>query len=247
SIKNDLSYFRGKHSLKFGYNFDKQHANGFGQQNIGGAVGFNRNGTAVPASTVSNPTNGGNGFASLLLGWVDNSSTETVREAFQRYNYHGFYAQDDWRVTRKLTINFGLRYDVTMPPVADGDKYADFTPDKPNPAVNNYPGALRFAGFGEGRENTRSLVPGWYKGVGPRLGIAYSIDHKTTVRSAFGRSFNRVTVERDSGHYLGFIGRYNFASTNSGVTPAFNWDKGLPAYPLPISMDPKAKLDPAFA
>ena len=85
SIKNDLSYLRGKHNLKFGYNFDKQHANGFGQQNIGGAVGFNRNGTAVPASTVSNPTNGGNAFASFLLGWVNNSSTETVREAFQRY------------------------------------------------------------------------------------------------------------------------------------------------------------------
>jgi hypothetical protein len=239
SIKNDLSYFRGKHSLKFGYNFDAQHANGFGQQSIGGSVGFNRNGTAVPASTTSNPTNGGNSFASFLLGWVDNSSTETVRYVSQRYPYHGFYAQDDWRVSRKLTINLGLRYDMTLPPVSEGDKYADFTPDKPNPAVNNYPGALRFAGFGPGRENTRSLVPGWYGGWGPRIGLAYSPDQKTAIRTAFGRSFSRVTLVGSSGHYDGFARIYTLSTSDSGITPAFLVDSGPPQpYILPPVIDP---------
>jgi hypothetical protein len=239
SLKDDLSYFRGKHNFKFGYQFEAQHANGFGQQSIGGSVGFNRNGTAVPASTTSNPTNGGNSFASMLLGWVDNSSTETVRFVSQRYPYHGFYAQDDWRVTRKLTINIGLRYDVTLPPVADGDKYADFTPTKPNPAVNNYPGALRFAGDGPGREGTRSLVPGWYGGWGPRLGIAYSPDQKTAIRTAFGRSFSRVTVVGSSGHYDGFARIYTNSTPDSGITPAFLVDAG-PSIPyiLPPVIDP---------
>ena len=239
SIKNDLSYLRGKHNLKFGYNFDAQHANGFGQQDIGGNVAFNRNGTAVPASTTSNPTNGGNAFASFLLGWVNNSVTGTVRFVSQRYPYHGFYAQDDWRVNRKLTINFGLRYDLTLPPVAQGDKYADFTPDRPNPAVNNFPGALRFAGFGEGRENRRSLVPGWYKGWGPRLGVAYSPDQKTSFRAAFGRSFSRVTVSGSSGHYDGFARIYTFATSDTGTTPAFLVDQGEPIpYILPPLINP---------
>jgi hypothetical protein len=239
SVKNDLSYYRGKHNLKFGYNFDAQHANGFGQQTIGGSVGFNRNGTAVPASTTSNPTNGGNGFASMLLGWVNDSSTETVRFVSQRYPYHGFYAQDDWRVTRKLTINIGLRYDMTLPPVADGDKYADFTPDKPNARVNNYPGALRFAGTGDGREGKRSLVPGWYGGWGPRLGIAYSPDSKTAIRTAFGRSFSRVTVVGSSGHYDGFARIYTLSTPDTGITPAFLVDAG-PSIPyiLPPVIDP---------
>ena len=239
SFKDDLSYFRGKHNFKFGYEFDAQHANGFGQQTIGGSVTFNRNGTAVPASTTSNTTNGGNSFASFLLGWVNNSSTETVRYVSQRYPYHGFYAQDDWHVTRKLTINLGLRYDITLPPVAEGDKYEDFTPGKPNPAVNNYPGALRFAGSGPGREGTRSLVPGWYKGFGPRIGIAFSPDQKTSFRAAFGRSFSRVTVVGSSGHYDGFARIYTNSTADSGVTPAFLVDAG-PSTPfiLPPVINP---------
>src|SRR5262245_13230724 len=69
SIKNDFSYLRGRHNLKFGYNFDKQHANGFGQQDIGGAVTFNRNGTGVPASTTLTRRKGGIPFAWFRLGW----------------------------------------------------------------------------------------------------------------------------------------------------------------------------------
>ncbi len=52
---------------------------------------------------------------------------------------------------------------------------------------------------------------------------------------------------RDTGHFQGFSAIYTFSSTNSGITPAFNWDVGLPPYPLPVTLDPKAKLDPAFA
>lgn len=156
----------------------------------------------------------------------------------QLYPYHGWYAQDDWRLTKKLTLNFGLRYEFTQPPRNVRDEYSDFTPDRPNPAVNNYPGAIRFAGFGPGRENTRSLVPSWYGGLGPRLGIAYSADSKTTLRTAFGRSFSKVTVVSGSGHDMGFVGKYSFSSPNQGITPAFNWDVGLPPYKRPPLIDP---------
>ena len=71
----------------------------------------------------------------------------------------------------------------TLPPInLQGDEYSNFDPTRPNPAANNYPGAVVFAGFGQGRENSRSLVPGWYGGIGPRIGMAYSPDNKTTFR-----------------------------------------------------------------
>jgi hypothetical protein len=135
-------------------------------------------------------------------------------------------------------VNLGVRYDVTLPPVNARDEYSDFNPTRPNPGADGYPGALWFAGYGPGRENTRSLVPGWYGGIGPRLGIAYALDAKTTIRSGFGRSFSRVTAVQGSGHFAGFIGQYQFDNTSQGVTPTFKLDQGLPPYKLPPSIDP---------
>ena len=235
SIKNDLTWIKGKHSLKFGFAYDDQRANGFGQQDIMGAASFSFLGTGVPGVTAYNS---GSSFASFLLGEANGGNTETIRKVTQFYRYYGFYAQDDWRINRKLIVNFGLRYDNTRPPVSATDAYSDFDPTKPNPAVNNFPGALRFAGNGDGRDGVRSLVPSWNYGWGPRLGIAYSLNEKTTIRAGAGRSFSRVAVVGSSGHFAGFIGQYSFSSPNNGVNPAFRVDDGLPAYSLPPQINP---------
>jgi hypothetical protein len=235
SLKNDLSYIHGAHSMKYGYAFESQRANGFGQQNIAGQATFSFLETAVPGAT---SFTSGSSFASFLLGAADSGATETIRYLPQTYAYHGFYAQDDWHVTKKLTLNLGLRYEFTQPPVAGDDQYSDFSPTTPNPAANNYPGALIFAGDGPGRQGKRSLIPGWYGAWGPRFGLAYALNSKTTIRAGAARSFSRVTVVASSGHYAGFIGQYAFTSSNQGVTPAFYWDQGLPPYPLPPQIDP---------
>ena len=237
AFKDDFSYIRGSHTMKFGFSFMGQNANGFGQQDISGTAGFSFLNTSVPGST-SFPNSGGSSFASFLLGDAFTGATETVRNVNQHYPYYGFYAQDDWRITRKLTLNYGLRYEFTQPPTSGSDEYSDFEPTRPNPGADGYPGALVFAGFGPGREGKRSLVPAWYGAWGPRIGLAYAPDNNTTVRAAFGRSFSRVTAVQGSGHYAGFIGQYDFTSSDQGITPTYNWDKGLPDYQLPPSIDP---------
>ncbi len=235
---NDLSYIRGAHTMKFGLTFHSQRGNGFSQSTIGGKANFSFLETAVPGAT---SFTSGSSFASFLLGAADSGGTETNRFIEQMYRYYGFYAQDDWRINRRLVLNLGLRYEFTAPPVEGRDQYSDFSPTTGNPAVNNYPGALIFAGTGPGRQGARSLVPGWYGAWGPRLGLAYSPDSKTTLRAGFARSFSRVTSIVGSVHYAGFAGLYNFTSTDSGITPAFYWDKGMPSYPLP------PQINPAFA
>ena len=235
SIKNDMTWVKGKHTLKFGYAYDDQRANGFGQQDIMGAASFSFLGTGVPGVTTYNS---GSSFASFLLGEANGGNTETIRKVTQFYRYHGGYVQDDWRLSRKLILNIGLRYDNTRPPISASNSYSDFTPDRPNPAVNGYPGALRFAGEGPGREGVRSLVPAWNAGWGPRLSLAYSVNDKTTIRMGAGRSFSRVAVVGSSGHFAGFIGQYSFSSPNNGVNPAFRVDDGLPAYTLPPQINP---------
>ena len=236
-LKDDLSWVKGKHTLKFGFQHQNQNANGFGQQDIAGRADFSYQSTSIPGAT-NFPASGGSSFASFLLGQAFLGRTETIRYVNQHYPYFGFYAQDDFRVTRKLMINFGLRYDVTLPPTNGRDEYSDFNPTRANPGAGNLPGALWFAGFGDGRENKRSLVPGWYGGWGPRLGIAYTPNEKTTIRTAFGRSFSRVTAVQGSGHFAGFIGQYQFNNGSQGVQPTFLLDQGLPAYKLPPAIDP---------
>lgn len=238
SVKDDVTISKGSHTIKTGFTFDRQQANGFGQQNIAGRAAFSFLETAVPGVTT---LTSGSSFASFLLGAADTGNTETVRYLQQVYPYYGFYVQDDWRVNNKLVINYGVRYEFTQPARAGGDQYSDFSPTRPNPAVNNYPGALIFAGEGPGREGKSSLFDGYYGAWAPRLSMAYSVNDKTTLRGGVGRSFGRVTVVQGSSHFAGFIGQYNFASPDSGITPAFNLDTGLPSYPLP------PQIDPAFA
>jgi hypothetical protein len=237
SIKDDLTISQGSHTIKAGFTYDRQQANGFGQQDIGGRAGFSFLETAVPGTTTL-ANGGGNSFASFLLGAADTGRTETIRYLQQIYPYYGFYAQDDWRINDKLVLNYGLRYEFTHPPRAGGDQYSDFSPTKPNPAVNDYPGALVFAGEGPGREGTSNLFPGYYGAIAPRVSFAYSMNDKTIVRGGVGRSFGRVTVVQGSSHFAGFIGQYVFASADAGVTPAFQLDQGLPPYPLPPLIDP---------
>ena len=236
-LKDDLSYIRGKHTLKFGFSFQDQHADGFGQQDIAGRADFSFQSTSIPGNT-SFPNSGGSSFASFLTGQAFLGRTETIRNVTQRFPYYGLYAQDDFRITRKLIINFGLRFDLTMPPTNAKDEYSDFNPTRSNPAAGNIPGALWFAGNGAGREGKRSLVPGWYGGWGPRIGLAYTLNDKTTIRAGFGRSFSRVTAVQGSGHFAGFIGQYQFNNGSQGVSPTFLLDQGLPAYTLPPSINP---------
>ena len=244
ALKDDISYTVNKHALKWGFTYQHQNSVGYGEQTIAGSASFSYLGTSAPAAS---SFTSGSSFASFLLGNVNSGGTATPRWIQQIYPYFGWYLQDDWRVSNRLTLNLGLRYDVTLPPREHDDNYSDFTPTKPNPAANNYPGAMRFAGFGEGRENVRSLVPGWFRGIGPRFGMAFSLNQKTTMRFAAGQSFSRVTVSRGSGHADGFFGSWSWSSNDSGITPAFNWDAGMPAYTLPKSVNPSATLDPSVS
>jgi hypothetical protein len=235
AIKDDLIYTRGKHNFKFGYAFQSQRSAGIGEQDISGAAGFSFMGTGVPGSS---SFTSGSSFASFLLGWADSGGTDSQRYTPQDYQYFGWYAQDDWHISSKLTINLGLRYEFTLPPFSLINQYTDFSPTTPNPGVNNYPGALIFACCGPGTQNKKRLVPGWYGGIGPRVGAAYSPDGKTTLRVAFGRSFSRVTSISGSGHYEGYGISPRFTSPDNDITPAFLLDSGLPPYRLPPFTDP---------
>lgn len=231
SFNDDFTFIKGKHTFKAGGSWEMVQYNGFGQQNIQGQVSFNRRVTGQ-IGDLANAT--GNGFASFLLGGAITGNIHTPRYIPQRYPYWGFYFQDDYRISKKFTLNYGFRYDVNVSPYAANDQFSDFDPTRPNPGANGRPGALIFAGTGEGREGTRRLVDTWYGGFGPRLSFAYSLNDKTVIRAGAARTFSVVRAQGGSTHFQGFVQIYDVPQADpQGFAPTFFLNNGFPDWPRP--------------
>ncbi|MEZ5354447.1 MAG: carboxypeptidase regulatory-like domain-containing protein [Bryobacteraceae bacterium] len=237
SFGDDITMTRGKHTFKAGYLWERIHYNGFGQQTIGGLIRGDRRSTSIPNDN-NLSTGGGNGFASFLLGQGFTGGTENDRFVGQQWRSHGFYVQDDFKVSSKLTMNYGVRYEFTLPPVEQTDKWSDLDPKLANARAEGLPGALRFAGFGPGREGKRAIADGWFGGIGPRVGLAYAMDDKTVLRASLGRSFGVAKTITGSAHFEGSTLVFSASSLDNGVTPIFNIDQGLPPYTKPPVIDP---------
>ena len=236
SYNDDFTWSRGKHTIKFGGMFQINHYNGFGRQCEGGCVGFSYQETGVPGG--SNPNAGGNAFASFLLGQADSGQIDTVRFIGQQFSYFAGYIQDDWRITPKLVLNLGLRYDINLPPTGLNDRWSDFSPTTPNPAAGGIPGAVLFAGNCSGCVGSRTLANIWSKGIGPHISMAYSMDAKTVIRASYARSFGSLVSVSGSTHNSGFTLTQTFSNSTSGILPTYTMDAGMPAWTAPPFINP---------
>jgi hypothetical protein len=237
AFNDDLTWIKGRHTFKFGAMYQHSWYNGFGRQDVAGRGNFSFIGTGVPGNS-NFTTAGGNSFASFLLGWATDGGIDTVRYISQEWPYISGYAQDDWRVSTKLTVNLGLRWETGLPPYEANDRWSDFDPTRPNPGAGGLPGSLIYVGTGPGREGSRTLADSWFGGWGPRIGMAYSVNDKTVVRANFARSFSAVTTTTGSAHQKGFTQTVGFGSVASGTIPTFLFKDGLPNYPVPPFIDP---------
>ena len=223
-----LSMVRGNHNLKFGVEGRFFETNGIDNFQSAGLFNFNALETGLPGTPRT-----GNAIASFLLGAVD-SGTYKISAYYprNRYKYFAAYAQDDWKVTRKLTLNYGLRWDLYFPRTEKLDNLSTFDPTIPNPAANNRLGALVFLGDGPGRNGRSSFADTYYKAFGPRAGLAYQLNGKTVLRAGYGIYYaagNANAGLRDSlSQIYGFSATPTFATTNQGATPGFYWDNGFP-------------------
>src|SRR5258708_8712783 len=119
------------------------------------------------------------------------------------------------------------------------DRWSDFSPTRPNPRDNNFPGALIYAGSGPGREGSRRLADSYFGAFGPRLSFAYQLNNKTVIRAGYGRSFAAITTVTGSTHQRGFTQTYSVPDNGTaGVIPNFILKDGVPRYPIPPFVDP---------
>ncbi len=241
--QDNLQWTHGRHSFTFGGQFIAQQENNT-QPNTLGGFNFSNTETAGLDAQGATIATTGNSYASFLLGVVDSAgATETsVRETGARYKNYALYAQDDWKLTPKLTVNLGLRYIIAKPYVEVLNRESWFNPTLPNAAVGNYPGALQFAGNGADSCHCSTRVQTHYLVFDPRVGFAYAVTPATVVRGSFTIvHFNGGLLggnaQSQGVSMLGFSANPSFTSPDAGITPAFNWNNGFPAYQAPPFFD----------
>ena len=135
----------------------------------------------------------GSAWASFLLGQYDSVSAGNGQALFYRRTSWGLFAQDTWKVTRKLTLDYGLRWDLQQPLNELHNRMISFSPTTPNPTANGLLGAVIYAGNGAKRCNCL-FAPYYPYAIAPRLGIAYQLDAKTVFRGGFGVSYTPLAA-----------------------------------------------------
>jgi hypothetical protein len=234
-IVNNWTHVRGNHQIKFGA--DLRYA-----MNLRIPSDNNRTGeyNFSPEAT-SNGTNGGLDLATFLLGdvtafarYVNNPNIAGASNAAERQKRFFFYGQDTWRATSKLTINYGLRWEIYFPETVDSKGHGGFAN-----IVDSGTGGIRVAGFGP--YSLSGSVGNDWRAFAPRLGVAYQATPKTVVRMGYGRSYDIGVFGSNFGHTVTqnlpvlLKQNYNASTFNSAASafliPLFSLDAGPSSVP----------------
>ena len=193
-VQDDVTVIKGAHTFHFGYQYSKYYLNSR-DKNGSGVFHFSPIETDLPG--FSDQT--GNAFASFLLGAVHSADRNiTVLYSGFRNPAHAFYAMDDWKLTPKLTLNIGLRWEIIRPFYEVTNRMSEVDLNKPNPAAGGRLGAFKFGGpF----QNTN------WKQLAPRIGFAYQVNDKMVVGAGYG--INNTPPIRNSWSFGAFTTGYS--------------------------------------
>jgi hypothetical protein len=257
-LVDNLSWIRGKHTFRFGFEYTRQNYDQVGNQFARGQFTFQPNATQSPTLT------GGDTFADFLLGdlYQSEAAVAIANANFQRNVFHA-WVDDTWKITPKLTLALGMRYELT-PPFYNtlGNLFTVYLLHivYGGPAdLSQYPQFMRqgnctdpYVGIkitwpqitttcSNGVLNSR-LMKTEYKDFAPRLGIAYSPSSKWVVRAGFGAFYNQDIGNAVFDMARNIAGRIRVVNSVAG-TPNIFWNSALAA----ISGGATAKVTSPFA
>ena len=194
-IMGSLTKNWGSHTLQGGVDLRRIH---FITQNSGNILEFQFNDQWTRRNWNQAEADSGDGFASFLLGMPSNFSGDRTlggQQFFPLYPFYqnwytALYFQDDWKVSRRLTLNLGLRYDINQPATEKYNRLnRGFDPNVASPLQVpglNLKGGLQFAGIGSNPADSGNL---YKKTFQPRIGFAYSLNDRLVIRGGFGRYY----------------------------------------------------------
>lgn len=198
-IVDNMSFNSGAHTLKWGLDFRRRQLTIYQTNQGNGRFNFS------PALTDSRSGSGGDSMASFLLGYPTLAAHDyTLNWPGERGSEWGMYFADDWRVSRKLTLNLGLRWDYYSPYSEVANRWANFNMATAKIDVAGRNGVDKYVG-----------IQPYHKNFGPRFGFAYQLMARTVLRGGFGMFYNPTGSEGGS---LRLFRQLPFGSTVT-VTP----------------------------
>lgn len=237
-ILDNVQWSRGKHTMTFGGIFEWINNNGSNFNTASPPLNLNESNSTTSGYQGGKLNNGKTGapFASFLIGAV-NSSSMTIQPFStlgMRWRVFAPYAQDNYRVSSKLSVNYGLRWDFDTPYHEVQNRFSFMNPTMANP-ITGTPGALEFAGNGVDGCKCRTPIHLYLGNAAPRLGFAYSMNDKTVVRGGFGINYThqggvggRENLNSATGQ-AGFDATTSYLPGNGGESPAFYLNSNLGA------------------
>jgi hypothetical protein len=211
-----LTKVRGDHTMKFGFEGRMLRVNVW-EARSAGTFNFRTNETQGPNPTTASST-AGYGFASFLLGTGQPNDVliQNWKNVAANSFYWAGYAQDDWRLNSRLTLNLGLRYDIDVPRTERFNRMNFFDPEARSPLADVVPGLPNLKGgvVFVGVDGRNRYQYDWdTNNIAPRLGLSYQLNQKTVLRGGYSHMFGPSNQGAQ-----GTVGPFGFRTENLWVT-----------------------------
>ena len=219
TANSNLTWVKGNHTYKFGAELTLEGYPEYSRWRSNGQFNFSNAETSDPWQnflplSVANPT--GFTYASFMLGQVDQLQSSPFTQTRLGNHQLGLYAQDSWKVTRRLTLDYGLRWDFQSYLKEQYGRFQNNSPSTPNPTVGGLLGAGQYEGYGSGRCNCE-FAHNYPFAFGPRVGVAYQINDKTVLRGGAGVTYGLVQTPAGASYQVADFQSYN--SPGYGISP----------------------------
>lgn len=238
AVATNFSWVRGGHTFKFGWDGRLLRNN---ELSMDGGAGTFTYGTTFtngpnPQATVPAGQSTFDAYAAFLLGLPTSGSIGYTDSIARQQYYHGFFFQDDWHVTPKLTLNLGLRYEIETGFTERYNRQAWFDPNMTSPLAQQtglpLVGGVAFSGVNGA---PRNLWKTDKNNFSPRIGLAYQLTPKTVLRSGFGIFFLPTSQRGYASGNPGFSVSTPYVATIDGVRPVGSITNPFPSGTIPLA------------